>query len=246
MNKINSYFAGLLAAAAAVVWNILYPTSGWQSIVIALLAAGSWFVPLRFMKYINIVCMALGVGIGAAGSVHLLSLTQPQIAVWQWWAAWILVSVVICYCGIAGLRGSATIVGIVLLLMLGLGFGFSVSMYDGSVQWTGYSFSRVMAGVVSVYGCSLAGTVAEDYKYVRLGAVSGCVLWALTAFCPLLVWGETAMQLMERPLQNTWQMITVLSSPDSLFCALVALAALWQSCAGLIRLKRLLYKKDML
>ena len=190
--------------------------------------------------------MALGVGTGAAGGVHLLSLTQPQIAMWQWWAAWILVSVMICYCGSRGLGGSAVALGVVLVLALGLGIGFSVSMYDADVQWTGFPFFRVTAGVVALYGCSLAGTVADNYKYVRLGAVSGCVLWALTAFCPLLVWGKEAIQLLDRPLQSTWQAITVLSSPDSLFCALVALAALWQSCAGLTRLKTLLYKKEIL
>ena len=238
-DKAGRFLSGLSCSLAAVVWNALYPTNGWQTLVIAIACAAMWFVPWDRWQGARLVILLIGVGVSAGGSVDLMSALFTDIPRWQWWLAWIILVFSLCYVGRGGILPAAVPVGLVSGILLLLTCVAALPQYDGVVEWGGGSFQRALSGVVALSACSLSAP--ESHGATRWGALVGIGVWCGSAFVPMLLWSDPALGSMTFPLVRSWQCIGV-GSPDILLVAAITICALWQCSLGLLSAAAYVYK----
>ena len=226
----KNYFAALCAAAAALVWLCCYSVSGGQALLITGIAAVALFLPWHrcpvAARLLKVISAAASFRLGLALMEHTFP-ALPSAGLWIGWGTfWLL----LVYIGTRPLQECAWLVGMAVLGGVAAAFLCSFAYFDGSVEWSGTPWYRVSGGSVVLTGCALTiggeeGQRAGD----KAGALTGILLWGLTAFVPLLLWSREALGSISGVLLSGLRRLPLLPCFDVWLGALCAVLALWQA-----------------
>ncbi|MBR5783522.1 MAG: hypothetical protein IKY33_04835 [Clostridia bacterium] len=227
MGKIIGFACGLCAVSTAVVWSALYPTTGWETLLIIALGIGVQFVPL--FRQAETLLALIAAGVGLAGGAELCANVFASISHSLWWIGLLLFVLLLCYVGRWPIYRSAFLLGLAVCVGFVASFVGGVWNFDGEMAVNGLSFSRVLSGTLVLWG---GGAIARNLaqNVARTGTVVGCLLWGGTAFVPQMVWSREALQVLPLPLTTAWRTF----GAEVWLTVLFALGALWLSAAGLL------------